>query len=129
MAPGVDQALPRILSVFARKLRWRVPEQRDVDHDTSFINSASTWRRNYPSARDRLISVKKAFKADVAANLVVELTQAEAVARFGARLQIATHGLGLLQRIRVVCRDENQGALGSGADSSVPGRTLVPRPL
>jgi hypothetical protein len=87
---GVGVRMPRTPAVYARKRRWRIPEQSDPDAWKEQTISG-VWRANYRSARGHRAEVKRQLDDHVREGLAFKLPPSEAVARF-PNLQVASLG-------------------------------------
>ncbi len=87
---GVGVRMPRTPAVYARKRRWRIPEQSDPDAWKEQTISG-VWRDNYRSAKNQRAEVKRQLEDHVREGLAFKLPPAEAVARY-PNLQVASLG-------------------------------------
>ena len=78
---GVGVRMPRTPAVYARKTRWRLPEQASADCDRP-TEGASVWRDNYRSAKLCAEAVAKQLDEHHQRGLSLRLEPAEARRRF-----------------------------------------------
>ena len=125
---GVGVRLPRTPAVFARKKRWRLPEQADPEAWRA-PPTESVWRENYRSAQAEERELERQLGEMTERGLCLKLTQEEARIKFPGLLVSSlgavvkepanpggerkvrmvldgTHGVKLNERIRV--RDQDR---------------------
>jgi hypothetical protein len=120
---GVGVRLPRARAIFARKTRWKLPEQQEED--------AAQWKENYKSAAENPEPLLLQLKKDAAATppRIILMTRREAEERWGKDLYVgalavieegedkwrivhdATHEIFVNHRIRV--RDQLTSPMAS----------------
>ncbi len=87
---GVGRRMPRTPAVYARKRRWRIPEQADPEGWTG-QSFSGIWRDNYRSAKEQRAEVRRQLEEHVSQGLAFKLPPAEAIARY-PNLQVASLG-------------------------------------
>ncbi len=87
---GVGRRMPRTPAVYARKRRWRIPEQADPEGWTG-QSVSGVWRDNYRSAKEQRTEVRRQLEEHVAQGLAFKLSPSDAIARY-PNLQVASLG-------------------------------------
>ncbi len=87
---GVGVRMPRTPAVYARKRRWRIPQQSDPEAWKEPTISGA-WRDNYRSAKNQRAEVRRQLEEHVSEGLAFKLHPAAAVARY-PNLQVASLG-------------------------------------
>ena len=108
---GFKSKTSRVPAVFDRKTRWRKYEEEECD-----------WRcdrENYVSARDHAAVVQRQFEEEEKLGAMLQLDLAEAQARFGEQLAVAS--LGAIEKKNGTFRVVHDGTHGVGIN---PGSRL-----
>ncbi len=87
---GVGVKMPRTPAVYARKRKWRIPEQASAD-DWEPQTTIGAWRDNYRTAKAQRGEVKRQLDEHVDLGLAFRLRPEEARAKYPG-LQVASLG-------------------------------------
>ncbi len=101
---GVGVRLPRTPAVYARKTRWRLPEQAGADHREE-PSTEAIWRDNYRSAKASLAAIEVQLEDHHHRGLADRVPEAEAELRYpGLRVSSlgAVEKLGSPGDVRIV---------------------------
>ena len=115
---GFKAKTPRVPAVFDRKTKWRKYEEEECD-----------WRddrQNYVSARDHAAVVQRQFEEEEKLGAMLQLDLAEAHARFGE--QIAVASLGAIDKKNGTFRVVHDGTHGVGINPGIKMRDQLKSP-
>ena len=115
---GFKAKTPRVPAVFDRKTKWRKYEEEECD-----------WRddrQNYDSARDHAAVVQRQFEEEEKLGAMLQLDLAEAHARFGE--QIAVASLGAIEKKNGTFRVVHDGTHGVGINPGIKMRDQLKSP-
>jgi hypothetical protein len=114
---GVGVRLPRTPAVYARKTRWRLPEQASADPDAD-LDLDSIWLDNYRTAKDNVSAIEAQLDDHVRRGLADRVDAAEAERRYPG-LRVASLGavekVGSPGDVRIVL----DGSRGVGVNTSI----------
>ena len=80
---GPGARLPRLPALYARKKKWRLPEQADpLDYQEEYCSTERIWRRNYASVSELTDKVLAVMEDQAERGQVLKFTEQEARERY-----------------------------------------------
>ena len=106
---GVNEKLPRTPAVFARKCKWRdYSDEQEPSEDV---------RCNYPAAEINSAALEQQFRQEEKLGAMVNMSMAEAKAKYGSNLRIAS--LGAIKKADDSFRVTHDGTHGAGVNGRI----------